>query len=475
MIKRMAPRPIIFALANPDPEIPYPDARDARPDAILATGRSDYPNQINNVLGFPFIFRGLLDCRARRVNQEIKLAAVQALAVLAREDVPEEVIRAYGGSPIRFGPDYIIPKPFDYRVLLRIAPAVVEAAIATGVARRKLDLEEYVTRLQERLGKTRALARGIAMRARQTRKRVVYPEGEHDAVIRAAAIVESEGIGRPALVGNPKRIRARMETLRVKTDTIDIVDPRDPERIEPLAAELFQLRQRKGVTMSVAREQVQNPPCLAALLVHRGEADALICGVDHHYPDTLRPALQIIGLRPDVSIVAGLYLVVLRDNVYFFADTTVNIDPTSEMLAEIAILAAAEARKFNIVPRVAMLSFSNFGSVRHPLSEKVRRATEIVREREPELEIDGEMAADTAVTPALVRENYPFSTLKGAANVLVFPNLEAGNIAYKLLRRTAGAEVIGPIFMGMRKPVYAVETGADANQIVTMTAIALVG
>lgn len=474
LLRKMAPNPIVFALANPDPEIPYDEARAARPDAILATGRSDFPNQVNNVLGFPFIFRGALDCRARGVNGAMKIAASRALARLAREDVPDEVTAAYGGQEIQFGPDYVIPKPFDHRVLLWIAPAVARAAMETGMARKELDLDAYVAELESRLGKTRALARGIALRARELHKRVAYPEGEHPRVIRAARMVLDDRIAEPVLIGNPDRIRARMAEHGIDPDGIAIEDPRDPDRNETLAAELFAIRQRRGVTMTLAREQVREPATRAALLVQRGDADALICGVEHHYPDTLRPALQIIGVRDDVTVVAGLYLVVIKNEVFFLADTTVNVDPSSEVLAEIAILAAHEARKFHIEPRVALLSFSNFGSTRHPRSDRVREATRLVREREPDLVIDGEMMADTAVTASLLRGHYPFSRLQERANVLVFPSLEAGNIAYKLLHRLGAAEVIGPIFVGMKKPVYAVETGAGASDIVTMTAIAVV-
>ncbi len=476
MVRSMAENPIIFALANPDPEITYDEARAARADVIMATGRSDFPNQVNNVLGFPFIFRGALDCRARVINTEMKLAAARALADLAREDVPDEVARAYGGGgPIRFGREYIIPKPFDHRVLLREAPAVARAAAESGVAGVVLDPDEYVAQLESRLGRARVLTRTVIQRAKGARRRlVVYPEGTNGKVIRAANVVKKEDIAEPLLVGDRASILRKMEDLEISSDGIRIIEPANPERAETLARELFDLRKRKGMTLSQARELVENPVVLASLMVHRGEADALIGGVAHHYPDIIRPALQIIGVREDVRVVAGLYLVIVRNQVFFFADTTVNIEPTAEDLADIALLTAEEVRKFNIAPRIAMLSFSNFGSARHPLSERVRRATEMARRRAPELEIDGEMQADTAVTEEILGEYFPFSHLKGPANVLIFPDLEAGNIAYKLLCRIAGAEVIGPILMGMKRPVHALETGAAVSQIVRMTAIAAI-
>jgi malate dehydrogenase (oxaloacetate-decarboxylating)(NADP+) len=473
MVRSMADQPIIFALSNPDPEIPYEDARAARPDAVIATGRSDYPNQVNNVLGFPFIFRGSLDCRARLVNTEMKIAATHALASLAKEDVPDEVMRAYGGERIRFGRDYIIPKPFDHRVLLRVAPAVARAAMETGAARLELDLNEYVERLEGRLGRRRVLARGIAVRARRHRQRVVaFPEGSNDQIIRAAHVLSREGIARPCLIGKRDEIQQQMESLGVKFDGISIADDESPEYRETMAQELHQIRRRKGVTLPHARTLVDDPIVRAALMVRRGEADALIGGVAYHYPDIIRPSLQIIGTRDGVSVVAGLYVVIVKNQLFFFADTTVNIEPSAETLAEIALLTAEEVRKFDVVPRVAMLSFSNFGSARHPLSDKVRRATDIVKARRPDFQIDGEMQADTAVTQELLSSFYPFSDLKAPANVLIFPNLESGNIAYKLLKRIGGADVIGPILMGMRKPVHVVETGADVSTIVTMTAIA---
>ncbi len=474
MVRSMAERPIIFAMANPDPEISWEEAKAARPDAIMATGRSDYPNQVNNVLGFPFIFRGALDVRATTINEEMKLAATRALAALAKEDVPDAVIRAYGGERLRFGPDYLIPKPFDYRVLIWEASAVAQAAMETGVARLQIDIEEYKERLESRLGKAREVMRVVINQAKRDPKRVVFPEGENERVLRAAHILVDEGIARPVLLGNPERIRSAAEELGIALEQIEIIDPLQSPKFEEYAQELYQLRQRKGVTISEARTLMRNPTVYGAMMVRKGDADALIAGVTQHYPDTIRPALQIIQMRDGVSRVSGLFMMILKDKVYFFADTTVNIEPTAEELAEIAICAAEVARRFHIEPRIAMLSFSNFGSAKHRFVEKVRRATELVRERAPELMVDGEMQADTAVVPELIEEHYPFSTLKGGANVLIFPDLQSANIAYKLVQRLGGAEAIGPILMGMRKPVHVLQRGCEVKDIVNIAAIAVV-
>ncbi len=474
MVRSMAERPIIFAMANPDPEIPWEEAKAARPDAILATGRSDYPNQVNNVLGFPFIFRGALDVRATMITEEMKLAATRALAALAKEDVPDAVIRAYGGERLRFGPEYLIPKPFDYRVLIWEASAVAQAAMETGVARLKIDIEEYKERLESRLGKAREVMRVIINQAKRDPKRVVFPEGENEKVLRAAHILVDEGIARPVLLGNPERIRSVAEELGIALEPIEIIDPPQSSKFEEYAQELYQLRQRKGVTISEARTLMRNPTVYGAMMVRKGDADALIAGVTQHYPDTIRPALQIIQMRDGVSRVSGLFMMILKDKVYFFADTTVNIEPTAEELAEIAICAAEVARRFHIEPRIAMLSFSNFGSAKHRFVEKVRQATEIVRARAPDLMVDGEMQADTAVVPELIEEHYPFSTLKGGATVLIFPDLQSANIAYKLVQRLGGAEAIGPILMGMRKPVHVLQRGCEVKDIVNIAAIAVV-
>jgi malate dehydrogenase (oxaloacetate-decarboxylating)(NADP+) len=474
MLRRMADRPIVFAMANPDPEITYEEAMKARKDVIIATGRSDYPNQVNNVLGFPFIFRGALDVRASTINEEMKLAATRALATLTKEDVPESVTNAYGLKRLRFGPDYLIPKPFDHRVLLWEASAVAEAAMKTGVARAPVDLDEYRDQLESRLGKSREVLRIVINQAKRQPRKVVFPEGTHEKVLRATQIVLDEGIARPVLLGDKRAVEAMARELEVDLRGAEIVDPATAPQIDEYVRQLFELRQRKGVTLQEARQMLKNPTAYGAMMVRRGDADALVAGVSQHYPDTLRPALSIIEMREGVSRVSGMFLIILKDRLYFLADTTVNIEPTAEQLAEIAVLGAEVARRFHVTPRVAMISFSNFGSVRHPLVDKVKEAVAIVRRRAPHLEIDGEMQADTAVTPQLVEENFPFCRIKEGANVLIFPDLQSANAAYKLLQRLGGAEAIGPILMGMRKSVHVLQHGMTVRDIVNMTAIAAV-
>ncbi|SNB72515.1 NADP-dependent malic enzyme [Thermoflexus hugenholtzii] len=470
MVKSMAERPIIFALANPDPEIRYELAKEVRPDAIVATGRSDYPNQVNNVLGFPFIFRGALDVRARAINDEMKLAAARALAALAREDVPDSVLKAYGLETLRFGPDYIIPKPLDPRVMLWEAPAVAQAAMETGVARIHIDVEEYRERLAARLGKGTQVMRFIINKAKAAPKRIAFGEGEEPKILRAAALIQEEGIGRPILIGRPEVIRRRIEELGLRCQP-EIVYPPEFPRLEEYAQRLYEKRQRKGVTLPLARTLMREPNYFGPMMVEMGDADAFISGLTYDYPAVIRPALQVVGVREGMRKVAGLYIMIVKEKVYFFTDATVNIEPTAEDLAEIAIMAADFARRFDIEPRVAMLSFSNFGSTRHPLSEKVRQAVEIVRQRRPDILIDGEMQADTAVVPEIIEERYPFSRVKDA-NVLVFPDLEAANVSYKLLQRLGNAQAIGPILLGMGKPVHVLQTGDEVQDIVFIAAIA---
>jgi malate dehydrogenase (oxaloacetate-decarboxylating)(NADP+) len=474
MVRTMADRPIVFAMANPDPEITYPEARAARPDAIIATGRSDYPNQVNNVLGFPFIFRGALDVRARAINEEMKLAATRALAQLAKEDVPDSVMRAYGGGRLHFGPEYILPKPFDSRVLIRESSAVAEAAMSSGVAQVDIDLEEYREELARRLGRTYEVMQSVRHRAKAAPKRVVFSEGEHEKILRASFRVLEEGIARPILLGRKAVIESRLRELDLGELRAEIIEPPRSPRLDTYVEEFFRLRQRKGVTRSEARELLLNNNYYGAMMVHVGDADGFLAGVAQHYPDTIRPALQVIGMRPDVHRVSGLYVIATKRETYFFADTTVNIEPTAEELAEIALLAASTAREFNVEPRVAMLSFSNFGSTKHPLTEKVQRATELVKQKAPDLMVDGEMQADTAVVPEIIQRDYPFSALQGGANVLIFPDLEAGNIAYKLMMRIGEAEALGPLLMGMTKPVYVLQRGCEVEDIVNMAAIAVV-
>jgi len=475
MLKAMAERPIILALANPDPEIPYDEAVRARPDAIVATGRSDFPNQVNNVLGFPFIFRGALDARATTINDEMKLAATRALADLAREDVPDSVVRTYGLERLAFGPEYIIPKPFDPRVLVREAWAVAKAAMDSGVARRTLDLDEYYEQLVRRQGRTQGLMRMVIHKARRAPQRIVFPEGEEPKILRASHILIHDQIAAPILLGNEGVIRQRARELNLNLDAAHIVDPAHSPQAAAYSEELHGLRQRKGVTAAEAHRLVALPNYFAAMMLHRGDADVLVAGLTKDYSDVIRPALHVLPLRAGLRRVAGLHLMMPRDGtLYFFADTTVNIEPDAEDLAEIALMAADTAGHFNVTPRVAMLSFSNFGSTRHPLTEKVRRAVEIVRQRAPGLMVDGEMQGDTAVTPAVIESTYPFSTLRGGANVLIFPNLEAANTAYTLVSHIGGTEAIGPILMGLSKPVHVLRRNAEVNDIVNLAAIAVV-
>ncbi|MFQ5794473.1 MAG: NADP-dependent malic enzyme [Candidatus Bipolaricaulia bacterium] len=473
MVRSMADRPIIFAMANPDPEISYEDAKAARRDAIIATGRSDYPNQVNNVLGFPFIFRGALDVRATEINEAMKVAAAHSLAALAQENVPDAVVKAYGGEPIQFGPDYLIPKPLDSRILLWEAPAVANAAIESGVAHRELDLEIYRERLEARLGKSREMMRIIINKAKTRPKRIVFTEGGHPKMIRAAHQLGEERIGTPILLGDPDAIRAKAEELQIDLKT-EIIDPTKEHPRERYAERLYQLRRRKGVTRSEAWELITNHTYAAAIMVEQGDADGMISGLTYHYPEALRPLLQVIRTQSDYTIACGVYMITIKNQVLFFADATINIEPSAEQLAEIAILTSELARRFNVEPRVAMLSFSNFGSVRHLRTEKVRRAVEIVKARRPDLAIDGEMQVDTAVVPEILNHTYPFNELKEAANVLIFPDLESGNIGYKLLQRLGNAEVVGPILAGLKKPAYVLQMGDEVKDIVNLASIAVV-
>ena len=475
MIRSMAPKPIVFAMANPDPEITYDEARAARKDILMCTGRSDYPNQVNNVLGFPFIFRGALDVHATAINEEMKLAASHALASLAKEDVPDSVCRAYGVQRFAFGPDYIIPTPFDPRVLVWEASAVAKAAMETGVALEPVDIDEYREQLEKRLGKAHEVMRIVIHKAQAKPKRVVFPEGENEKVLRASHILFEERIARPILLGNERNIRTRAEGLGVPLNGAEIVDPKDSAWREVYVQEFYWLRQRRGVTLTEARDSIDNRNVFGSLMVHMGDADALVSGVTQHYPDTIRPALQIIKVRDGVHKVSGMYvLITRRGDMLFLADCSVNVEPSAEDLAEIALCAAEAARRFDVIPRVAMLSFSNFGSTNHPLCQKMRRATELVKHRDPSLIIDGEMMADTAVVPEILERDYPFSSLKGAANVLIFPDLASANVAYKLLMRIGGAEAIGPILLGLSKPAYVLPRGAEVEEIVNITALAVV-
>jgi malate dehydrogenase (oxaloacetate-decarboxylating)(NADP+) len=474
-LKVMAADPIIFALANPDPEISYPDAMAARPDAIMGTGRSDYPNQVNNVLGFPFIFRGALDVQATEINEEMKVAATLALAGLAKEDTPDEVIKVYGLDHLEFGRDYLIPKPFDTRVLLVESVAVAEAAMKTSVARQQIDITLYKEQLEARLGKGREFMRSLYNRAKLTPKRVIFPEGEDERVIRASHLIRQENIAIPVLVGQKSKIKSIAKALNIPTKDLEIVDPMKCERRQEFIDEFYRMRQRKGVTQGAAKRFMARRYYFAAMMLKMGEADAMISGITQQYPAALRPVLQVIGTRPDMKHVAGLFLLIFKNEMKIFADISVNIEPTAEILSEIALMAAEEAKRWKMNPRVAMLSYSNFGASNHVNAEKVREAVKLIREKDPELMVDGEMNADVAITPELREEHYPFSELEGSANVLVFPDLQSANISYKLVHRLSNAEAIGPILVGMDKPVHIMQVGSTSVQdIVNITAIAAV-
>ncbi|TWJ18351.1 NADP-dependent malic enzyme [Geobacter argillaceus] len=478
MVRTMAVNPIIFAMANPDPEITPEEARKVRGDVLVATGRSDYPNQVNNVLGFPFIFRGALDVRATTINEEMKIAAVFALAELAREECPDSVCRAYGNVKFTFGRDYIIPKPFDPRALLRVAPAIAKAAMDSGVARQPIaDMDKYVEALESLQGKAKETLRMIINKAKCDPKSIVFPEGENEKILRAAQVLVEQEIARPILLGNEAKIRCTLEQLGIDLNGgVTIIDPANSEKSEAYAAELFQLRQRKGLTLSEAKRLItrKSRTHFGCMMVRQGDADTLLAGIDSNYAETIRPALQVIGKQEGLSSVHGLYMMVFKNGIYFLADTTVRIDPSSEELAETAILTAEKARMLEIEPSVAMLSISNFGSVRHPQADRVRRAVEIVKQREPGLAIDGEMQADTAVAAEILKASFPFTSLKQTANILIFPDLTSGNICYKLLNKLGGAEAIGPILMGMNKPVHILQQGDDVMDVVNMAAIAVV-
>jgi malate dehydrogenase (oxaloacetate-decarboxylating)(NADP+) len=472
MLETMAERPIIFALANPNPEIRYELARAARPDALIATGRSDLPNQVNNVLGFPFIFRGALDVRARTINEEMKIAASFALAKLAHDDVPDSVLTAYQLDSLKFGADYLIPKPLDPRVLLAVAPAVAKAAMDSGVARIDIDLDAYVERLELRRGKGQQIRNQIVNKAKRgPRTRIVYGEGEERKIIRAAAIVADEGIAEPILIGRPEVIAQTAHELGLGHFAPRVIDPTAFARMPEYVDAYYALRQRRGLTHRGAELAMHEPNIFGPMLVHMHDADAYVSGLTYDYPEVIRPALQIFHTRPGARLASGLYLIIANEQVYFFTDATVNIDPTAEDLADIAILAADFSAQMDVHPRVALLSFSNFGSTRHPHSEKMRQAVDLVRTRRPDLIVDGEVQADIAVTSELMRSRYPFSALHDAT-VLVFPDLQSANIAYKLVTRLGNAQAIGPILLGVGAPVHVIQTGDSVQDIISISAVA---
>ena len=471
MVRSMAADPIIFAMANPDPEITYEEAQAARNDIIFGTGRSDYPNQVNNVLGFPFIFRGALDVRASTINMEMKMAATRALAALTREDVPDSVINAYGLSALRFGREYIIPKPVDPRVLMWVAPAVARAAMESGVARKPIDLDAYLDQLAARLGMRTQVMRIMEHKAQQQPKSVVFAEGESPKIVRAAHAVASQGIAQPILLGRPEQIAATVRELALDYSPI-VIDPAQSEARAAYAERFYTARSRKGVTQALANDLMRQPNYFGPMMVQAGDADTFISGLTYNYPEVLRPALQCVGAKPG-RWVSGVYVMLVQDRVYFFTDATVIIEPTAEQLAAIALNAAELAVRFGQEPRIAMLSSSNFGSTPHAEAERVRKATEIVHRLRPDLPIDGEMQADVAVVPELMARNFAFSNVKDP-NILVFPNLASANTAYKLLSHLGGAVAIGPVLVGMNEPVHVLATGADERDIINMTTLAVV-
>jgi malate dehydrogenase (oxaloacetate-decarboxylating)(NADP+) len=471
MLQRMATRPIVFAMANPDPEIPYAVAKAARPDAIVATGRSDHPNQVNNVLGFPFVFRGALDCRARKITEEMKVAATRALAALAKEDVPDQVLRAYGVPRLEFGPDYIIPKPFDPRVLLYVAPAVAEAAAASGVAREPIaNIEVYRESLFRLVQRARGLIGPLVRRARANApRRIVFPAGSNPYVLRAAHQLAADAICTPILVGAEARIREQAAASRVDLRGITIADPDTSDGFDAMAVALWEMRQRKGVTRTAARAMLRDPLYYAAMMVRQGLAEGMVGGPGRPYKHTLKPALSVLGTAPGIGAVSGAYAMIFKDRWIFLGDCTVNVHPDAERLAEIALNTARVAETFGQRPRVALLSYSDFGEHRgDPEVDKVRDAVALVRARRPDLEIDGEMQADTAVHPQKVKDGFPFCLLSGPANVLVFPDLTSGNIAYKLLEHLAAAEALGPLLVGVGAPVNVVSVDGGVTEIVNV-------
>lgn len=479
MVRGMAKRPIVFAMANPDPEITYEEAMAAREDVIMATGRSDYPNQVNNVLGFPFIFRGALDVRATTINEEMKLAAVHSLADLARTTVPDIVNIAYNANNIVFGPSYIIPKPLDPRLLSTIAPAVAKAAINSGVAQTEItNWSEYAIELEKRLGLDNQLIRALGSRARKDPRRLVFAEADNPKILKAAQIIFDEEVAYPILLGNERKIREIALQNGIDLDGLPIIDPQADEnegKRKEYAELFFQKRNRRGYNRHESHKIISNRNHFGCMMVETGEADAMISGLTKNYPDTIRPAIQIIGMEAGCKKIAGMYLLLTKKGPLFLADTTVNFTPTAEDLAEITLMVAREVRHFSITPRIAMLSYSNFGSSNSPEARMVAHAREIVKQKQPSLIVDGEMQASMAFNKEFLAENYPFSELVGQdVNTLIFPNLAAGNVAYNLLKEVGGADAIGPILLGLKKPVHVLQLGSSVRSIVNMGTIAVI-
>lgn len=480
MVKSMAPNPIVFAMANPDPEISWEDATSAREDIIMATGRSDYPNQVNNVLGFPYIFRGALDVRATQINQEMQLAAVMALAELTKSPVPDIVNMAYNESTIAFGPNYIIPKPMDPRLISTVSPAVAKAAMESGVAKKPItNWNAYEIELNKRLGIDNQLVRALGNKARRDPKRVVFADAENTNVLKAAQIALDEGIAIPILLGTPEIIKALAEEHNISIDGIQIINPKsqDEKEVRKKYGEVFfKKRQRRGVNGQEVDKLMRDRNHFGCMMVEMGHADAMISGLSRNYPDTIRPAIQIIGKEDGVCKIAGMYIMLTKKGPLFLADTTVNFNPTAEELADITLLVAKEVRTFGITPRIAMLSYSNFGSSDTPEAITVRNARAIVKQKNPSLIVDGEMQGIVAFNKDVMRESYPFSELidAGDVNTLIFPNLSAGNIAYNLLQEVGGADAIGPVLLGLKKPVHVLQIGSSTRSILNMVVIAVI-
>jgi malate dehydrogenase (oxaloacetate-decarboxylating)(NADP+) len=476
MLKSMAKNPIVFAMANPNPEIAYDVAISSRKDLIMATGRSDYPNQVNNVLGFPYIFRGALDVRSTCINEEMKIAAVRAIAELARKPVPEAVIMAYNVKNIKFGKDYIIPKPMDFRLMTNVSMAVAKAAIDSGVARKQItDWDAYAEELKRRLGMDDSIMRAITLKAKSAPKRVVFAEADNYKILKAAQIVKDEGIAVPILLGNIETIQKLIEENELELEGVEIIEPAlEPARMKKYAESLYQKRQRKGVTLYESNKLLRDRNYFGASMVEFGEADAMISGLTKNYASTIKPALQIIGTEEGINRVAGMYMMMTQKGPVFFGDTTVNVDPTVDELVDLTLLLEKSVKKFNIQPRIALLSYSNFGTNEGIIPDKVRKAVKILHQKYPHIVVDGDMQANFAMNNSLLKDNFPFSRLADApANTLVFPNLESGNIAYKLLQELGDAEAVGPILLGLKKPVHIVQLGSSVREIVNMVTIAV--
>lgn len=472
MVRTMADNPMIFAMANPDPEITYEEAKSARDDVLMATGRSDYPNQVNNVLGFPFIFRGALDVRAKAINEEMKVAAAKALAGLAKEDVPDSVLKAYGIEKLKFGPDYLIPKPFDPRVLIWETVAVAKAACETGVARKVItDWDAYKNQLEELLGAEREMFRRLVNKARQKPKRIVFAEGNDEKVLRAAQIIHDEKIGTPVLLGNEKIVRNKVEKLGLKIDNIEIIQPEKSPLFKEYVAKYYKRRCRKGVNLEEAKQHIMQPMYFGPMMVREGAGDVYIAGRTRHYPSAIRPMLRVLKDRLTERRIAAVVMVLVDHKIFFLADTAVNIDPETNVIVDIAEDVHELVSQMGIQPRMALLSFSNFGSAPYESTKKMHQAAKVLWDRHPKWMVDGEMQADTAVVQEIVKNDYPFSRLQGGANCLIFPNLSSANISYKLLKHLGGATIIGPILTGLELPMHILQRGVKVDDIVNIASI----